>query len=404
MRRAAAILAVLVLAVSGCGTDDGSARTSPTGRPSGGDAAPGGAGSWKLERVDKAAKGELTAVTATSADDIWAAGYESRNGDMSDPDGQYLLHYVDGAWQRQKPPAELDGNIFQPRLDSSGPDDVWLFASSIDSGASAARWDGSRWQRVPRPPVAGAVTATKVFAPDDVWVVRGERQVLHWDGSRWNPHTLPAEATALDGTGSDDLWAVGFRTSGPGVGGDGGELNQPAAMHWDGRTWTLTRTPDYRFPEPVPPEPGASLHGVAAVSAKEVWAYGSHSFNHGEVEKEPSEEHILLRWDGSRWHEQKGAQEDPCLSRGIAAHGEDGGLLFGVGRYRSPEGRCVKPTWPRLPAGGEVTAKGKQQLWLEPIVPVPGTRKFVGAGKVYVMQSGNPLTLPAVATYEPPKG
>ncbi|ATL29960.1 hypothetical protein [Streptomyces formicae] len=61
-------------------------------------------------------------------------------------------------------------------------------------------------------------------------------------------------------------------------------------------------------------------------------------------------------------------------------------------------------SWPRLPAAGEVTAKGKQQLWLDPIVPVPGTRKFVGAGKVYVMQSGNPLTLPAVATYEPRRG
>ncbi|MEU7579507.1 hypothetical protein AB0B50_18085 [Streptomyces sp. NPDC041068] len=115
-------------------------------------------------------------------------------------------------------------------------------------------------------------------------------------------------------------------------------------------------------------------------------------------------EHILLRWDGSRRHEQKDADNDPCLSRGIVTHGRDGGLLFGVGRYRSPEGRCVRPTWPRLPAEGEVTAKGERQLWLGPIVPVPVTRKFVGAGKVYVMQSGNPLTLPAVATYEPPKG
>lgn len=37
-------------------------------------------------------------------------------------------------------------------------------------------------------------------------------------------------------------------------------------------------------------------------------------------------------------------------------------------------------------------------------MPAPGTGRFVGVGKVYVMRSGNPLTLPAVAPYEPAKG
>lgn len=402
--KTAAILAVLALAAAGCGSDGaGPTRTTPTGRASSGAAAAGG--SWKLEYVDKTVDGELTSVTASSADDIWVAGYELRNGTMDDPGGQFLVRYDGSGWQRQKVPVELDGNRFHSLLGSSGPDNVWLFGFGPRGGASAVRWDGTRWQRVPRPPLQGVVTEIKVFASDDVWVVGGQKRLLHWDGARWNTHTLPAEPTALDGTSGDDLWAVGHRDSGSGVGGDGGELSQPAAMHWDGRTWTLTRTPEYRFPDPVPPEPGASLDGVEVVSPTEVWAYGSHSFNHGEVEKEPSIEHILLRWDGSRWHRQKAADQDPCLSKGIAAHGEDGGLLSGVRRYRTPEGRCVTPSWPKLPAKGEVTAEAKQQLWLDPIAPVPGTRKFVGVGKVYVLQRGaRTLTLPTVATYEPPKG
>lgn len=403
MKKTAVTLAVLALAAAGCGgSGGGPARTDPTGGASTGASAHG---SWKLEHVDKAVRGELTTVTAASEDDIWAAGWQSDNGDMSDPEGQFLLRREGGSWRRQEPPAELDGKVFEPRLDSSGPDDVWFFGSGsgADSMVGVARWDGSRWRRVPPPPGSGAVSETKVFAPDDVWVLHGEQQAQHWDGSRWSTHELPASAGALDGAAGDDLWAVGFRTSGPGVGGAGGELNQPAAMHWDGTSWTTAPTPAYRFPEPVPPEPGASLDGVEVVSSKEAWAFGSHSFNHGEVEKEPSIEHVLLRWDGSRWQEQKGADRDACLSRSIVTHGEDGGLLFGVGRYRSPEGRCTKLSWPRLPAEGEVTAKGKQQLWLDPIVPVPGTKKFVGVGKVYVMQSGNPLTMPTIATFEPPE-
>ncbi|WP_306335545.1 hypothetical protein [Streptomyces sp. KL118A] len=402
MKKTAVILAVLALAAGGCATGD----DEPTSKASADRPAAEGR-SWKLEYVDEdeAPDGRLTTVTASSADDVWAAGYKLRGGSMDDPDRQFLVHYDGTAWHRRKPPAELDGNVFHPRLASSGPDDVWLFGFGLRDGASAARWDGNRWRRVPRPPLDGPAEGIKAFAPDDVWVVAGQRRVLHWDGSRWNTHALPAEPTALDGASGDDLWAVGHRDSGPGVGGDGGELTQPAAMHWDGRTWTLTRTPEYRFPEPVPPEPGASLDGVKAVSPKEVWAYGSHSFNHGEVEKEPSIEHVLLRWDGSRWHEQKGArQDDACLSRGIDAHGEDGGLLFGVHRYRSPEGRCTKLSWQRLPAGERIGARSKQRLWLDSIVPVPGTGKFVGAGQVQVLQSGNPLTLPVVATFEPAKG
>ncbi|MGW0530706.1 hypothetical protein [Streptomyces sp. NPDC003032] len=405
MKKTAAVLAVLALSVAGCGSDDrGTARRPATGSPASAEG-----GSWRLQYVDKAAKGELTTVTAPSGDDIWAAGYERGDGSMTDdPDDQYLLHYDGTDWRRQKLPAELDGNIHRPRLDSSGPDNVWIFGSGLDSDPdsvqSAARWDGARWHRVRLPQGEGAVEEVKVFAPDDVWMLRGSRQITHWDGTRWNAHALPAVATTLDGTASDDLWVVGFRTSGPGVGGAGGELNQPAAMHWDGASWTTTQTPNYRFPAPVPPEPGASLAGVEAVSPKEAWAYGSHTFNHGEAEREPSIEHILLRWDGSRWHERKGADQDPCLSKAIATHGEDGGLLFGVRHYRSPQGRCTELSWPRLPAKGEITAKGKQQLWLDPIVPVPGTRRFVGAGKVYVLQSSGPLTLPVVATYEPPKG
>lgn len=394
-RRAATGVIVGALLLAGCGG---------SGDPADGPPAPegtaAGRGSWKIVHVDRRAKGTLEGVAAVAADDIWAAGADQDgDADRSDP---YLLRYDGRTWRRTPAPAALGGYITQPRLDASGPDNVWLHGAASAGRSRVARWDGARWHSVPTPPLPGVVADLKAFAPDDVWALAGER-AAHWDGLRWTATRLPAVAARLDGSSGDAVWAVGHRDSGPGVGGPGGETTQPAAMRWDARArvWTLTPTPAFRFPDPVPPEPGASLDGVLAVSGDEVWAHGSHTFNHGEGGPEPDIENILLRWDGARWREQRGADSDPCLSRQPVAHDGAGGMLFERHRYRAADGTCRKISWKRLPATGEITAGGKQQLWFEGVGSVPGTKRFVGVGKVYVMQSGNPLTLPVVAVYEP---
>lgn len=390
-----AIAGALLLA--GCGGDGGgSAGDADGSRASGG---PGAAkrGSWKIVHIDKRARGTVEAVVAAAEDDIWAAGADQG---AARPDS-YLLRHDGSTWRRTPLPAALGGRITQPRLDASGPDNVWLHGVAAPVGSRIARWDGTRWRAVPRPPVQGAVGDLKAFAPDDAWALVGGK-AAHWDGRRWTVTSLPAVANGLDGSSGDNVWAVGYRDSGPGVGGAGGEETQPAAMRWDARAraWKLTPTPAFRFPDPVPPGPGASLDGVLAVSRDEVWAYGMHSFDQGESPTGPPAERVLLRWDGSRWRQQADADTDPCLSRPPVAHDGAGGLLFERHRFRAADGSCRKVPWERLPVGGAVTASGKQQLWFEGVGRVPGTKGFVGGGKVYVMQSGNPLVLPVVAVYE----
>ncbi|MFD9859391.1 beta propeller repeat protein [Streptomyces alboflavus] len=390
-----AIAGVLLLA--GCGGDGGgSAGDADRSR------APGGTGSakgsWTIVHIDKRGSGTVEAVAAAADDDIWAAGTDQG---VARPD-PYLLRYDGTTWRRTPLPAALGGRVSQPRLDASGPDNVWLHGVAPAGGSRIARWDGTRWRAVPKPPVEGAVGSLRAFAPDDVWALVGGR-AAHWDGARWTVTSLPAVANRLDGSSGDHVWAVGYRDSGPGVGGAGGEQTQPAAMRWDARAraWKLTPTPAFRFPDPVPPEPGASLDGVLAVSRDEVWAYGVHSFDHGETPTGPATERVLLRWDGARWRQEPDADTDPCLSRPPVAHDGAGGLLLERHRFRTADGSCRKVPWQRLPATGAVTSGGKQQLWFEGVVRVPGTKRFVGGGKVYVMQSGNPLVLPVVAVFEP---
>lgn len=143
------------------------------------------------------------------------------------------------------------------------------------------------------------------LASDDVWSVgyylarnaagHSALQTIteHWNGTAWSvvpsPNVpssqpqVPGEATGtLDGvtTGSaDDVWAVG--DSFP-----GGSTVPTLVEHWNGTNWTIVPSPS----------PGstlladAALHGVAAVSANDVWAVG-----------EANSRTLVERWDGVHW-------------------------------------------------------------------------------------------------------
>lgn len=390
-RRAAAFVAVAVL-LAGCGGDGGSANDRQT--PS----KPAKGTHWAYEDVARDAKGSFHDVVALAADDIWATAVLRTGGGA---EGRpYLFHYDGREWQRQDMPAELDGAVHHARFAASGPDNMWLFGegngAAQETGPGIARWDGSRWHRVPKPP--GPLGTPVVFGADDVWGASGHH-ARHWDGKRWNTVRLPATAGALDGRATDDLWAVGHRTSGAGV--DGEQYSQPAAMHWDGRTWTLTDTPTYRFPDPQPPEASAGLDRVRAVSADEVWADGLLSFNHGEVENEPQNRSFTLRWDGTRWTDVTDAAPGCDDGRDPAPDGH-GGLIYLNRWHLTSEGVCRKTTRSTLPATGGITRQARQSLWFDTVVPVPGTRKLIAAGHMQVNQSGNPMSKPLLATLELP--
>lgn len=407
MRTTARAMTVLaLLAVAGCGTQDPGQKDKPGDTASSPAPAAGAATAWDFEHVD-AGQGEITDLAALAKDDIWAVGHHRTNG-TTDADQQFLLHYDGTGWQRQDMPDVLGDAVFEGRLDALGEGRLWLSAASEDDpyAPRLVEWDGSRWSTVPEPPAApeGPTTPAPTlsdivaFGPDDVSMLVGGKRLAHWDGARWTTTELPAEAKALDGTASDDLWAVGFRDSGPGVGGDSKEYTQPAAMHWDGDAWKSVDTPQYRFPDPIPPEPGASLDHVLAASKDDVVAYGSHSFNHGEVEDEPDAEFIRLRWDGTRWSKQteEYAGDGECGRRVPLLRDGGAGTLFDGNWYRSSDGTCAKLKRPELPSTGGITDRARQGLGLAEVATVPGTDDILGVGHVAVMQSGNPMSKPVV--------
>ncbi|MEV6587779.1 hypothetical protein [Streptomyces acidicola] len=398
MRRAAALLAVLALAVAGCGGQDESGSDDGAGSS---ERSPGANGSgepglsWSYDRIldGSAALGDMAVV---SEDDIWAYGSRRRADGTGDP---FLLRYDGKDWREQPLPEAIGTEVQAAALTAVGPGEVWLTDATAGSTGETriVRWDGTRWSPL-EPAPSERVEDIKAFGPDDVWVLTGEGRVQHWDGTRWSVMRVPADGLAsLDGTATDDLWAVGYRDTRTTDGSGESEYTQPVAVHWDGRTWSRAETPEYHFPEPVPPEPGAWLDTVVALAEDDIRAYGAHSFNHGEVEDEPDDEAIRLRWDGERWAEQPQAP-GRCAERIPVLSDDANGLFLHGNWYLTADGTCQKITRSRLPNKDGVRSTSQQSLWLKELARLPGTDEVIGVGHVQVNQSGNPMSKAVVVS------
>ena len=91
---------------------------------------------------------------------------------------------------------------------------------------------------------------------------------------------------AVSGGSARDVWAVGESLS------KSGSRLRTLTEHFDGRRWTVVRSPNLGGT--------SSLSGVAELSAHDVWAVGAGSSTLGNVP-------MLLHWDGIAWRLVAGA-------------------------------------------------------------------------------------------------
>jgi hypothetical protein len=166
-------------------------------------------------------------------------------------------------------------------------------------------WDGRKWNVVPMPTPEGSeghsLYGIEAIAANDVWAVGYHAKygagslplIEHWDGTQWRVIPNPApniewavamQLRAVSAVSRDDVWAVGDYF-------DGGSTSGLLIMHWNGKQWSLSQTPQ---------ELNGSLLGVAAVSANDVWAVGVASNKAPDSESGPTRA-LIMHWDGKEW-------------------------------------------------------------------------------------------------------
>lgn len=189
---------------------DGTAWTSKTVPPADGDG------------------GELISVSGVSGSDMWALDSTSNKQPQ-------MYHFDGNGWTQQDFPVPADSRV--TGLTAVSANNVW--AAGFDPNSSNGNpeplmmhWDGSGWNQV-HPAIPGGVgsssflTGVASSSASDVWASGYDRTdtaqdhpfVMHWDGSSWTGLEAPGQAagnrpTAVALSGPGQAWIAGSGSSG----------------------------------------------------------------------------------------------------------------------------------------------------------------------------------------------
>jgi hypothetical protein len=200
--------------------------------------------------------GDLRAISATSATDVWAAG------------GLYIFHYDGIRWSTSF--ALLPGEPYHyvTSVWAASPTSVW----ATGDNDRVFRWNGSQWSLgtptgLP-PAISGLVNLSAIWGTSDadVWI-GADAGLAHWNGTQWTHHLSGQIDTihAIAGVSSNDVWATAFLTG-----------DVPAILHFDGDAWTTVADGTGTLNMQI-------VWGLAARATDDVW-FGGNS---------------MWRWNGS---------------------------------------------------------------------------------------------------------
>lgn len=251
--------------------------------------------------------GNLNAVAAVSAHDIWAVGgfHNQTTGAQ-----QTLIEHWNGTrWQIVASPNPSSTYNVLNAVVAVSARDVWAVgysasASGVSTQTLTEHWNGTRWSVVRSPSPASqnnelssvaAVSAHDIWAVGFISILTSDQTLLdqtlieHWNGTRWSvvksisPGSGSAHLARVATISAHDVWAVG----------DSNTFARTLIEHWNGTRWSVVKSPN--------PGAGGSLSGVAALSARDVWAAGSYTSTSGVTLT------LVEHWNGTDWQVVKSA-------------------------------------------------------------------------------------------------
>ncbi len=244
----------------------------------------------------------LQGVTAITAGNAWAVGGYTIGAGF-----QTLIERWNGtSWKKvaSPNPGGPARDNFLEAVTATSAGNAWAVGSYGNGTAIQTlieHWNGTSWKKVASPDPGGQarnnfLTGVTATSAGNAWAVGKyfngtgyQTMVLRWNGTSWkkvaSPNPAgPAGNHALAGvaaTSADNAWAVGSYAVGTAV--------HTLIMHWNGKAWKKVASPN----------PGSTtahnfLFGVAATSAGNAWAVGSHFDG-------PPQRTLIVHWNGMAW-------------------------------------------------------------------------------------------------------
>ncbi len=259
---------------------------------------------WSVSpTVDKSTENELLAVSAISANDVWAVG-TFQKGNV--PGKSLTEHWNGTSWQVIPSPNVSGKENWLAAVSAHATNDVWAVGyTEVNLGnyqTLTEHWNGTKWSIIPSPNVGSVgdilsgvvdVSAKDVWAVGDATVNFSTSQTLieHWDGVKWKVVSSPSvpslenQLSGVSALSAQDIWTVGSATD-----NTSGAVST-LVEHWNGTAWSIVTSPN----PPGSQVPINALQSVATVSAQDVWAVGYRQNAKGTLRT------LTEHWDGTQW-------------------------------------------------------------------------------------------------------
>ena len=280
---------------------------------------PGHTAGWQIvaSPLDTSVDAGLSAVAAVSANDVWAVGsitYDHGTYASSGPTYALIEHWNGSSWSIVPNPRALSTDSANASeslsaVSAVSADDVWAVGSYMpnpDVGPPMLfqtlieHWDGTSWSIVPSPNLgisSNQLNGVTAVSANDVWAVGSggnETLVEHWNGTSWSivPSPITLTQAVLNGVtavSAIDVWAVGYINSNT---AEEGDQSDTLIEHWNGANWSMMPSPD-KVPSSVGYIAFNTLNAVSAVSADDIWAVG--------YSEDTSPKMVAEHWNGTSW-------------------------------------------------------------------------------------------------------
>ena len=170
----------------------------------------------------------LEGIAGTAPNDIWAVGYYTISGEKGVLGHPLAMHYNGTTWTQTEMPASGTGT-FLHAVTAVSANDVWAVGSKNGYHEPVAyHWNGSTWSEVPTGAAAGSgnniLYAVAGSAANQVWAVgytsagsQAQPLVLRWNGTAFSTESVPqlefgGLLNAVATTGGPTVFAAGTRT------------------------------------------------------------------------------------------------------------------------------------------------------------------------------------------------